>query len=72
MVEEVVQRVAAMTMVTRGEVSDDSRAYADKQISKLVEHIVEPVLFARVKLTQAPDPASATAGHRRSHRGHQW
>ena len=57
MVEEVVQRIAAMTMVTRGEVSDDSRAYADKQISKLVEHIVEPVLFARVKLTQAPDPA---------------
>ena len=71
MVEEVVQRIAAMTMVTRGEVSDDSRAYADKQISKLVEHIVEPVLFAR-----EADPGAgsgvATAGHRRSCRGHQW
>ena len=56
MAEQVVQRIAT-TMMTRGEVSDESRDYADKRLSTLIEHIAEPVLFARVKLTQAPDPA---------------
>jgi ribosome-associated translation inhibitor RaiA len=57
MAEEVGQLIAATTMMTRGEVSDESRAYADKRLRSLIEHIAEPVLFARVKLTQAPDPA---------------
>ena len=36
-----------LTMMTRGEVSDESRAYADKRLGSLIEHIAEPVLFAR-------------------------
>ena len=56
MAEHLVQRIAT-TMMTRGEVPDESRDYAAKRLSTLIEHVAEPVLFARVKLTQAPDPA---------------
>jgi ribosome-associated translation inhibitor RaiA len=56
MADEVVQRFDSLTMMTRGEVSDESRAYADRRLGSLIDHIAEPVLFARVKLTQAPDP----------------
>lgn len=47
----------AMAIVTRGDVPDDARTYAAQRLGALIEHIEEPVLFARVKLTQAPDPA---------------
>jgi ribosome-associated translation inhibitor RaiA len=56
MADEVVQRFDALTMMTRGDVSDESRAYASKRLGSLIGHIAEPVLFARVKLTQAPVP----------------
>jgi ribosome-associated translation inhibitor RaiA len=46
-----------MTIVTHGEVPTDARSYADQQLGAVIENIEEPVLFARVKLTQAPDPA---------------
>jgi ribosome-associated translation inhibitor RaiA len=48
---------ALINIVTRGDVSDDARIYATKRLGAVVEHIREPVLFARVKLTQAADPA---------------
>lgn len=46
-----------MTIVTRGDVPDEARAYAQQQIGGVIEHLEEPVLLLRVKLTQAPDPA---------------
>jgi ribosome-associated translation inhibitor RaiA/cold shock CspA family protein len=47
----------SLVVVTRGDVADDARAYARRQIGAVIDHIDEPVLFARVKLTDAPDPA---------------
>ena len=46
-----------LSVVAQGDVDDDARAYANQQIGAVIEHIDEPVLFARVKLTEAPDPA---------------
>lgn len=46
-----------MEIVTRGDVPADARAYAHQQLAAVIEDIEEAVLFARVKLTQAPDPA---------------
>jgi ribosome-associated translation inhibitor RaiA len=46
-----------MTMVAGGEVPEEARRYARKRLGSVIERIPEPVLFARVKLTQAPDPA---------------
>ncbi len=48
---------APLVFVVQGEVVGDARSYATEHLGGLLEHIREPVLFARVKLTQAPDPA---------------
>ncbi len=47
----------SLLVITRGDVADDARAYAHRRIGAVIEHIDEPILFARVKLTEAPDPA---------------
>ncbi|MGD9705942.1 MAG: sigma 54 modulation/S30EA ribosomal C-terminal domain-containing protein [Acidimicrobiia bacterium] len=46
-----------MTIVTHGHVTEDACDYAYQRLRTVIEHIDEPVLFARVKLTHAPDPA---------------
>ena len=50
-------REASLLVITRGDVADDAESYAHRRIGAVIEHIDEPVLFARVKLTEAPDPA---------------
>ena len=50
-------REASLLVITRGDVGDDARSYAHRRIGAVIEHIDESVLFARVKLTEAPDPA---------------
>ena len=50
-------REASLLVIARGDVADDARSYAHRRIGAVIEHIDEPVLFARVKLTEAPDPA---------------
>ncbi len=57
MPDAVDQRTGALTIVTRGDVADEARAYAERQLGAVIGHIEEPVLLAQVKLTQAPDPA---------------
>lgn len=57
-----VQRAAAklvMSVLTHGDVDDDALAYAVDRIGAVTDEIGEPVLFARVKLTRAADPARA-------------
>lgn len=56
MVDRVLPTVE-MSLVTRGDVPEGARAYAQQQIGGLIEHIEEPVLLVRVKLSQAADPA---------------
>jgi ribosome-associated translation inhibitor RaiA len=46
-----------VSIVSRGDVTDDARAYAHHRIGTVLEQIDDPVLFARIKLTRAPDPA---------------
>lgn len=46
-----------VAVITQGDVSDHDIQYALRHIGALVEKVKEPVLFARVKLTLAPDPA---------------
>lgn len=41
----------------RGRVAADAQEYARLRISTLAEHTDEPILYARVKLTQSADPA---------------
>ena len=53
------ETVHPMTVMTRGEVPDESVAYATRRLGPLIGHIGEPVLLARVKLTQAPHRAMA-------------
>src|SRR6478609_7326676 len=48
------EMVHPMTVMTRGEVPDESVAYATRRLGSLIGHIAEPVLLARVKLTQVP------------------
>ena len=50
-------REASLLIITRGDVADDAESYAHRRIGAVIRHIDEPVLFARVKLTEAPDPA---------------
>ncbi len=50
-------REASLLVIARGDVADDARSYAHRRIGAVIDHIDEPVLFARVKLTEAPDPA---------------
>ena len=46
-----------MEIVTGGHVDDDIVAYAVLRLGVVAEQIVEPVLFARAKLSHAADPA---------------
>jgi ribosome-associated translation inhibitor RaiA len=46
-----------ISVVMRGAVTDDDADYAQLRIGAVLEQLREPVLFARVKLTMAPDPA---------------
>jgi ribosome-associated translation inhibitor RaiA len=57
MADDLLEPLDVMTMVVGGDVSDATRRYARKRLGAEIERIPEPVLFARVKLTQAPDPA---------------
>jgi cold shock CspA family protein len=43
--------------VVRGDVPEDAVSYARERIGQLARLIDEPILFARVKLSQASDPA---------------
>jgi ribosome-associated translation inhibitor RaiA len=47
----------ALTIVARGDVAKAAITYAGERLGALIEHVGEPVLFARIKLTHAPDPA---------------
>lgn len=44
-------------LVVRGDVDSVGPGYARSQLAPLLEQVGEPVLFARVKLTEAADPA---------------
>jgi ribosome-associated translation inhibitor RaiA len=57
MADDLLEPLDVMTMVVGGDVPDGTRRYARKRLGPVIERIPEPVLFARVKLTQAPDPA---------------
>jgi ribosome-associated translation inhibitor RaiA len=46
-----------LSVVTRGEVSDEAVDYARHRVEHLAKLIDEPILFARMKLEVAPDPA---------------
>ncbi|HEX6419685.1 MAG TPA: sigma 54 modulation/S30EA ribosomal C-terminal domain-containing protein [Acidimicrobiales bacterium] len=47
----------ALEVVARGTEAEGARGYAAEKIRRIVRGIDEPVLFARVKLALAPDPA---------------
>jgi ribosome-associated translation inhibitor RaiA len=47
----------ALTVVCRGDVPGAAESYAITRLQRIAEHLDEPVLFARVKLTMEPDPA---------------
>lgn len=49
--------VTDVEVVIRGEVDDRVAEYARTKIIALVERLHEPVLHARIRLTQLPDPA---------------
>jgi ribosome-associated translation inhibitor RaiA len=57
MADELLEPLDVMKMVAGGDVPDATRRYARKRLGPVIDRIPEPVLFARVKLTQAPDPA---------------
>ncbi len=44
-------------IVERGDVPGEAVAYARRRLESVIDQIADPVLYARVKLTQAPDPA---------------
>jgi hypothetical protein len=48
-----------VTVLTRGPVGDDDIDYAVGRVGAVVRHIEDPVLFARLKLARAGDPARA-------------
>ena len=52
-------RPVAVAVLTRGRVDDDDVAYAVVRIGAVLRHIDDPVLFARLKLGFAGDPARA-------------
>ncbi|HXX90073.1 MAG TPA: HPF/RaiA family ribosome-associated protein [Acidimicrobiales bacterium] len=49
--------VPPIVLVTWGDVGEEDKRYASERILALAEHIGQPILFARVKLARAPDPA---------------
>jgi hypothetical protein len=49
----------AAAVLTRGRVDDDDVAYAVARIGTILRHLDDPVLFARLKLGVAGDPARA-------------
>lgn len=46
-----------ITLVTRGNVTPEDVDYALHRMGTLIDKVKEPILFSRVKLTLAPDPA---------------
>lgn len=48
---------AAVAVLTRGLVDEEETAYAVRRVGAVLEHIGDPVLFARLKLARAGDPA---------------
>jgi ribosome-associated translation inhibitor RaiA len=52
-----------VAVVVHGEVAGDASDYARHRLATLLTHVPEPVLFVRVKLTQAPDPARERPAH---------
>ncbi len=52
-----LKRVPPCTIQTRGRVSATTQDYAREKVLALVNHLREPILAARVRLTQMPDPA---------------
>ena len=55
----VAGRPFEMEVVTGGDVDKDAIGYAVLRFGAVAEEVAEPILFARVKLTQAADPARA-------------
>lgn len=49
----------AIAVLTRGRVDDDDVDYAVARIGTVLGHVDDPVLFARLKLVRAGDPARA-------------
>ncbi len=49
----------ALSVATHGPVDDDEVAYAADRVGAVVDQIEDPVLFARLKLDRAGDPARA-------------
>jgi len=56
-VMEAANGPVPLTVVTRGEVSGDAVDYARERVGHLTKLVDEPILFARVKLDMAADPA---------------
>jgi ribosome-associated translation inhibitor RaiA len=46
-----------ITLVTGEDVDETAVAYALSRLQEVVEQVAEPILFARITLTRAPDPA---------------
>ena len=57
MAEQRTRQSTEIAIVEHGEVPGEAVAYARKRLGSLIDHIAEPVLYSRVKLTQAADPA---------------
>jgi hypothetical protein len=55
--EEAGARALPLTVVCRGDVPQGVQDYAIERFTTLAEHVGDPVLFARIKLTVEPDPA---------------
>ena len=51
------ERTFELRIVTTGAVAADATGYAVLRLGDVAEEIAEPILFARVKLAQAADPA---------------
>ena len=48
-----------LSVATSGEVSDEAVDYASQRVAQVARSVEEPILFARVKLEMAADPARA-------------
>ena len=57
MAEQGTRSTTAVAIVEHGDVPAEAVDYARKRLGSAVETIAEPVLYTRVKLTQAADPA---------------
>lgn len=50
--------IVAVHVVTKGTVSDDNQAYAEKRIEQVIANIGSETRYARTKLSQAQNPAA--------------